>query len=155
MQHGSAGRAGAIHTGPGGFDVLLLDTAGMDGTIRPGDDYAGYANGGWVRSVEQVCSEIVRRLSRELASPSVRAVRVIAHPNVVETLIDYAKKYRVDKETGKTTFAIVQAEDELASIGMALGAGWKRQAAARKPEVAKVNSRNAARRRSAAFFAGS
>jgi 2-oxoglutarate ferredoxin oxidoreductase subunit alpha len=34
------------------------------------------------------------------------------------------KKYRVDKETGKATFAIVQAEDELASIGMALGAGW-------------------------------
>ena len=43
---------------------------------------------------------------------------------VVETLIDYAKKYRMDKETGKATFAIVQAEDELASIGMALGAGW-------------------------------
>jgi 2-oxoglutarate ferredoxin oxidoreductase subunit alpha len=43
---------------------------------------------------------------------------------VVETLIDYMKKYRLDKETGKATFAIVQAEDELASIGMALGAGW-------------------------------
>jgi 2-oxoglutarate ferredoxin oxidoreductase subunit alpha len=43
---------------------------------------------------------------------------------VVETLIDYMKKYRLDKETGQATFAIVQAEDELASIGMALGAGW-------------------------------
>ncbi|MCX6550387.1 MAG: 2-oxoacid:acceptor oxidoreductase subunit alpha, partial [Acidobacteria bacterium] len=43
---------------------------------------------------------------------------------VVETLIDYLKKYRMDKETGKATFAVVQAEDELASIGMALGAGW-------------------------------
>jgi len=43
---------------------------------------------------------------------------------VVETLIDYMKRYRLDKETGKATFAIVQAEDELASIGMALGAGW-------------------------------
>ena len=43
---------------------------------------------------------------------------------VCETLIDYMKKYRVDKESGKATFAIVQAEDELASIGMALGAGW-------------------------------
>jgi 2-oxoglutarate ferredoxin oxidoreductase subunit alpha len=43
---------------------------------------------------------------------------------VVETLIDYMKQYRIDKETGKATFAIVQAEDELASIGMALGAGW-------------------------------
>ncbi|HNV03919.1 MAG TPA: 2-oxoacid:acceptor oxidoreductase subunit alpha [Vicinamibacterales bacterium] len=44
--------------------------------------------------------------------------------SVVETLIDYMKRYRVDPETGKATFAIVQAEDELASIGMAIGAGW-------------------------------
>ena len=43
---------------------------------------------------------------------------------VCETLIDYMKRYRMDKESGKATFAIVQAEDELASIGMALGAGW-------------------------------
>ncbi len=41
-----------------------------------------------------------------------------------ETLIDYLKEYRVDKETGKATYAVVQAEDELAAIGMALGAGW-------------------------------
>jgi 2-oxoglutarate/2-oxoacid ferredoxin oxidoreductase subunit alpha len=41
-----------------------------------------------------------------------------------ETLISYMKKYRVDKETGKATFAIVQAEDEIASIGMVIGAGW-------------------------------
>ncbi len=44
--------------------------------------------------------------------------------SVVETLIEYMKRYRVDPETGKATFAIVQAEDELASIGMAIGAGW-------------------------------
>jgi 2-oxoglutarate ferredoxin oxidoreductase subunit alpha len=43
---------------------------------------------------------------------------------VCETLIDYMRRYRVDPQTGKATFAIVQAEDELASIGMALGAGW-------------------------------
>jgi 2-oxoglutarate ferredoxin oxidoreductase subunit alpha len=43
---------------------------------------------------------------------------------VVETLVDYMKQYRMDKATGQATFAIVQAEDELASIGMALGAGW-------------------------------
>jgi 2-oxoglutarate ferredoxin oxidoreductase subunit alpha len=41
-----------------------------------------------------------------------------------ETLIGYMKKYRIDKETGKATFAIVQAEDEIASIGMVIGAGW-------------------------------
>src|SRR5205823_2939130 len=34
------------------------------------------------------------------------------------------KQFRVDKESGKATYAVVQAEDELASIGMALGAGW-------------------------------
>ncbi len=44
--------------------------------------------------------------------------------SLVETLIDYMRKYRVDKETGRATFAIVQAEDELAAIGMVLGAGW-------------------------------
>jgi 2-oxoglutarate ferredoxin oxidoreductase subunit alpha len=41
-----------------------------------------------------------------------------------EALIGYMKKYRLDKETGKATYAIVQAEDEIASIGMVLGAGW-------------------------------
>jgi 2-oxoglutarate/2-oxoacid ferredoxin oxidoreductase subunit alpha len=44
--------------------------------------------------------------------------------SLVETLISYMKRYRTDDETGKATFAIVQAEDELASIGMAIGAGW-------------------------------
>ena len=41
-----------------------------------------------------------------------------------ETLISFMRKYRVDKETGKATFAIVQAEDEIAAIGMVIGAGW-------------------------------
>src|SRR6516165_424594 len=44
--------------------------------------------------------------------------------SLVETLIAYMKRFRHDPETGKATYAIVQAEDELASIGMALGAGW-------------------------------
>jgi 2-oxoglutarate ferredoxin oxidoreductase subunit alpha len=43
--------------------------------------------------------------------------------SLVETLIDYMKEYRINAE-GKATFAIVQAEDELAAIGMVLGAGW-------------------------------
>jgi 2-oxoglutarate/2-oxoacid ferredoxin oxidoreductase subunit alpha len=41
-----------------------------------------------------------------------------------ETLISYMKKYRVEKPSGKATFAIVQAEDEIAAIGMVVGAGW-------------------------------
>ena len=43
--------------------------------------------------------------------------------SVVEDLIDYMKQYRVEKD-GKASFAVVQAEDELAAIGMVLGAGW-------------------------------
>ena len=43
--------------------------------------------------------------------------------SLVESLIEYMKAYRVNAE-GKATFAIVQAEDELAAIGMVLGAGW-------------------------------
>jgi 2-oxoglutarate ferredoxin oxidoreductase subunit alpha len=43
--------------------------------------------------------------------------------SVVEATIEYLKKFRVT-EDGKATFAVVQAEDELAAIGMVLGAGW-------------------------------
>ena len=40
-----------------------------------------------------------------------------------ESLIEYMKEHRVGPD-GKATFAIVQAEDELAAIGMVIGAGW-------------------------------
>jgi 2-oxoglutarate ferredoxin oxidoreductase subunit alpha len=43
--------------------------------------------------------------------------------SLVESLIDYLKEYRIGPD-GKATFAVVQAEDELAAIGMVLGAGW-------------------------------
>lgn len=43
--------------------------------------------------------------------------------SVIEATIEYLKKFRVT-EDGKATFAVVQAEDELAAIGMVLGAGW-------------------------------
>ncbi len=44
--------------------------------------------------------------------------------SLVESMIDYMKQYRIDPKTGKATFAIVQAEDELAAVGMVIGAGW-------------------------------
>src|SRR3977135_3876431 len=44
--------------------------------------------------------------------------------SLCESLIAYMKKYRVDKTTGKATFAIVQAEAEIASLGMVIGASW-------------------------------
>ena len=43
--------------------------------------------------------------------------------SLCETLTDYMHDYRVNPD-GKNTFAIVQAEDELAAVGMAIGAGW-------------------------------
>ena len=44
--------------------------------------------------------------------------------SVPEAFQKYCEKFRVDPETGEHKFAIVQAEDELASIGMVVGAGW-------------------------------
>ena len=44
--------------------------------------------------------------------------------SVVDAFAKYASKYRVDPETGKNNYAIVQAEDELAAIGMVMGASW-------------------------------
>lgn len=44
--------------------------------------------------------------------------------SVVEAFMGYADDYRTDPETGKRNVAIVQAEDELAAIGMVIGAGW-------------------------------
>jgi 2-oxoglutarate ferredoxin oxidoreductase subunit alpha len=43
---------------------------------------------------------------------------------VPEAFQKYCERYRVDEATGQNRFAIVQAEDELASIGMVVGAGW-------------------------------
>jgi 2-oxoglutarate/2-oxoacid ferredoxin oxidoreductase subunit alpha len=44
--------------------------------------------------------------------------------SVPEAFQKYCDKYRIDPTTGQRRFAIVQAEDELASIGMVVGAGW-------------------------------
>jgi 2-oxoglutarate ferredoxin oxidoreductase subunit alpha len=43
--------------------------------------------------------------------------------SLVESLIGYLRRYRV-RPDGKATFAVVQAEDELAAVGMTIGAGW-------------------------------
>ena len=44
--------------------------------------------------------------------------------SLAESLMGYLGRFRIDSETKKATYAVVQAEDELAAIGMALGAGW-------------------------------
>lgn len=44
--------------------------------------------------------------------------------SLAEALADYLPRLRRDPETGRLTCAVIQAEDELAAIGMAVGAGW-------------------------------
>ncbi len=44
--------------------------------------------------------------------------------SLAESMSSYAAKVRLDPETQEATYAIVQAEDELAAIGMVIGAGW-------------------------------
>ncbi|MBI3367570.1 MAG: 2-oxoacid:acceptor oxidoreductase family protein, partial [Burkholderiales bacterium] len=44
--------------------------------------------------------------------------------SLAEAFEKYCRKYRVDPETGENRFAIVQAEDEIASVGIITGAGW-------------------------------
>ena len=44
--------------------------------------------------------------------------------SLAEAFQSFCARYRRDKETGEAKYAIVQAEDELASIGMVIGAGW-------------------------------
>jgi 2-oxoglutarate ferredoxin oxidoreductase subunit alpha len=44
--------------------------------------------------------------------------------SVAEAFAKHCRKYRVDPETGKNKFAIVQSEDEISAIGTVIGAGW-------------------------------
>ena len=44
--------------------------------------------------------------------------------SLAEAFSAHCRKFRVDAETGKNKFAIVQAEDEIAAIGVVIGAGW-------------------------------
>jgi len=44
--------------------------------------------------------------------------------SLCEYLIAYADRFRIDEKTGEKHISVVQAEDELAAVGMAIGAGW-------------------------------
>ena len=85
----------------------------------------------WVEPMNQTAGMILVEGNAAAAMGCMMAgVTVIAwYPitpssSLPETLISYMKKYRIDKDTGKATFAIVQAEDEIAAIGMVVGASW-------------------------------
>jgi 2-oxoglutarate/2-oxoacid ferredoxin oxidoreductase subunit alpha len=44
--------------------------------------------------------------------------------SLADALMEYLPRLRADPQSGKRTYAVVQAEDELAAAGMAIGAGW-------------------------------
>ncbi len=44
--------------------------------------------------------------------------------SLAEAMIDFLGRLRMDPESGKATYAVVQAEDELAAAGMVMGAAW-------------------------------
>jgi 2-oxoglutarate ferredoxin oxidoreductase subunit alpha len=44
--------------------------------------------------------------------------------SLAESLQDYLPVLRTEPETGKATYSVIQAEDEIAAVGMAVGAGW-------------------------------
>jgi 2-oxoglutarate ferredoxin oxidoreductase subunit alpha len=44
--------------------------------------------------------------------------------SVIDNYAKYCRQFRIDPETGQKNYAIVQAEDELAAIGMVIGASW-------------------------------
>ncbi|MCP4332477.1 MAG: 2-oxoacid:acceptor oxidoreductase subunit alpha [Gammaproteobacteria bacterium] len=44
--------------------------------------------------------------------------------SLMDAFREYCSQYRIDPETGKRSYIIIQAEDELAAIGMVLGANW-------------------------------
>ena len=44
--------------------------------------------------------------------------------SLMEAFKEYAERYRVDKESGRRKYCLIQAEDELAAAGMVFGAGW-------------------------------
>jgi 2-oxoglutarate ferredoxin oxidoreductase subunit alpha len=105
------------------------------GALKAGFDYAGASltkqDPYFIEPMNETAGKILIEGNTAAAIGCMMAgVTVIAwYPitpssSLCESLIGYLKKYRVDKATGKATFAVVQAEDEIASLGMVIGASW-------------------------------
>ncbi len=101
---------------------------------KAGYDYAGAsltkADPFWIERMNETAGKIIidGNAAAALGCMFAGVTVVTWYPitpssSLVETLIDYMKEYRIGPD-GKSTFAIVQAEDELAAIGMVLGAAW-------------------------------
>lgn len=111
--------------------ALGLNQAALRGGYEYADEHLGKRDQFVLEPMSQTNGKILVDGNNAAALGAMMAgVTVVAwYPitpssSLCETLIDYLGKYRVDEETGKATFAVVQAEDEMAAIGMTLGAGW-------------------------------
>jgi 2-oxoglutarate ferredoxin oxidoreductase subunit alpha len=105
------------------------------GALKAGWDYAETTftkqDPYWIEPMNETAGKILIEGNAAAAIGCMMAgVTVVAwYPitpssSLCESLIGYMKRYRIDKATGKATFAIVQAEDEIASLGMVIGASW-------------------------------
>jgi 2-oxoglutarate ferredoxin oxidoreductase subunit alpha len=105
------------------------------GALKAGWDYAEATfvkeDPFWIEKMNETAGKILIEGNAAAAIGCMMAgVTVVAwYPitpssSLCESLIGYMKRYRIDKATGKATFAIVQAEDEIASLGMVIGASW-------------------------------
>ena len=111
--------------------ALKLNQAALRGGYEYADEHLGKRDQFVLEPMSQTNGKILVDGNNAAALGAMMAgVTVVAWYSITpssslcETLIDYLGKYRVDEETGKATFAVVQAEDEMAAIGMTLGAGW-------------------------------
>jgi len=104
------------------------------GAVKAGFDYAAAnftkQDPYFIERMDQTAGKIIIDGNAACAMGAVFAgVTVVAwYPitpstSVIEATTDLLKKFRVTPD-GKATFAVAQAEDELAAIGMVLGAGW-------------------------------
>ena len=106
-----------------------------EGALKAGWDYAEAAftkqDPFWIEPMNETAGKILIEGNTGAAIGCMMAgVTVVAwYPitpssSLCESLIGYMKRYRIDKTTGKATFAVIQAEDEIAALGMVLGASW-------------------------------
>jgi 2-oxoglutarate ferredoxin oxidoreductase subunit alpha len=111
--------------------AIDLNMAALDAGFAYAEQHLPKRDPYWVEPMDKTAGMILVEGNAAAALGCMMAgVTVVAwYPitpssSLPETLIGYLKKYRKDPETGKATFAVVQAEDEIASIGMVVGAGW-------------------------------
>ena len=104
------------------------------GAVKAGYEYAGSsltkADPYFVERMNKTAGKIIidGNAAAALGSMFAGVTVVTWYPitpssSLCEQLIDYMRRFRIGPD-GKATFAIVQAEDELAAVGMVLGAAW-------------------------------